>query len=136
MKNTIKIAITSMVLALLASVGFAVAHGYGGGGGPPPPPPKCSLPADEPGRVEALKSLSGFIVHTASVKLKAGDGDEKFVLVSNHADFSGAVTMPYTPTFNWTLSSGLGLKTVYLRYLNSCKLMPSRATSVSFLRLR
>lgn len=38
------------------------------------------------------------------------------MMISNNADFSGAVWETYSATKNWTLTSGSGTKTVYVKY--------------------
>ncbi len=41
------------------------------------------------------------------------------MMISNTADFAGAVWEPYTLTKQWTLSSGNGQKTVYVKFMDA-----------------
>ena len=54
---------------------------------------------------------------TTSVTLQLfGGPDAHTMAISNSADLAGASQVPYASTTAWTLSSGLGQKTVYARF--------------------
>jgi hypothetical protein len=91
----------------------------------------CTIGVTPPAGGFGVVSLSGSTVYNPAIQLGLSGGNAAFVQVSNHANFSSSMTYPYSATLNWTLSSGYGSKTVYVRYLNSCKTLPSATVSVT-----
>jgi hypothetical protein len=61
-------------------------------------------------------------------------GQATQIMVSNTPDFAGAVTMPWAQYVDWTLdtSSGTGLKTVYVRFIDSAGRTADSQDSIVF----
>lgn len=120
MKILLKTGAAFFAIALLSFVGFTVAHGYGGD--------QCKVAITPPAGGFAVNNLSGDEVTKQTIKLEfTAGGDASYVEVSNYANFSHSWTYDYQrgATASWTLLSGYGTKSVYVRYLNSCKALPS-----------
>lgn len=86
--------------------------GGGGGGGisyPNPTPPA--------GGFRMTINNAALQTTTTSVALQLfGGPDARTMAISNSADLAGASQIPYASTTAWTLSGGLGQKTVYARF--------------------
>jgi hypothetical protein len=92
---------------------------------------ECTLNVTPPVGGFSVTSLSGSSVIDPAIQLGLKGGNAAYVDVSNSLNFATYSEFAYSPTLNWTLSSGFGSKTVYVRYLNSCKALPSRIVSVT-----
>jgi lipopolysaccharide export system protein LptC len=60
------------------------------------------------------------ITNETSVKLGFNAKGAEFVMISNTSDFAGSVWEPYMPVKPWSLKDGAGLKTVYVKFKDSC----------------
>jgi hypothetical protein len=76
-------------------------------------------------------NLSGYSPQTPIINIQlSGGGNATFAEISNTSDYSSDFAFfPITPgaenLTQWSLAPGYGLRSVYIRYLNSCKAMPS-----------
>jgi hypothetical protein len=92
---------------------------------------QCTLTVTPPSGGFSVKSLSGLNVIDPAIQLGLNGGNAAYADVSNSSNFSTYTEFAYSSTVDWTLSSGFGSKTVYVRYLNSCKSLPSKTVSVT-----
>lgn len=94
-----------------SSGGGSSSGGGGGGGGLPsvitPGNPTISI---KEGAVESM-------VHDVTLTLSAVNATQ--MIISNREDFIGSAYEAYATTKSWTLASGLGKKTVYVKYKSS-----------------
>ncbi|MCG2694293.1 hypothetical protein L6259_03460, partial [Candidatus Parcubacteria bacterium] len=87
----------------------------GGGGGGGAPAPSVITPTNA--SISIAAGASENLGQEAQLTLNATNATQ--MLVSNNADFSGASWESYSASKTWTLSSGLGKKTVYVKYRSS-----------------
>ena len=85
--------------------------GGGGGGGPAPTIPSATSISINTGAAQT---------ETANVTLTLGATNASTMLISNKPDFSDATAwLTYAATKAWTLTSGAGVKTVYVKFRSS-----------------
>jgi len=80
--------------------------GGGGGGGDTTPPTNTSIKIN--GNVASTNNVN--------VQLTLGASGATLMTLSNSSDFSNAVWESYVTSKNWTLTSGAGIKTVYVKF--------------------
>lgn len=92
---------------------------------PPPPPPPSSPPGSGGGSVSYSAPTDPFVIinegaeetETREVALTLGvSGDATQMMISNLLDFEGADWENFTTIKFWTLTSGSGVKTVYVKF--------------------
>ncbi len=60
------------------------------------------------------------LTQETSIRLNFNAKGAEFVSVSNSTDFTDATWEPYSPSKPWALRDGAGLKTVYVKFKDSC----------------
>jgi len=99
----------SYAAATATSVSFTITASSGGGGAP-------AAPTNASVIINAGASCTATSATTLSLSVSSASD----VMVSNYADFSGASWVPHSATsMPWTLLSGDGTRTVYVRFKQS-----------------
>lgn len=104
---------TSTVTVSNISVPVRTTSGGGGGGGYIP---SFNAPA---GGFKVIINDNAAEATTTSVKLKLNGGSAAKMTISNTNDFSNLSQETYSNTKDWELSSGSGLKTVYVKFFDN-----------------
>ncbi|MFH1048084.1 MAG: hypothetical protein V1732_00280, partial [Patescibacteria group bacterium] len=107
--NLIIAAVFVLALGVIAvSGGFALAQ-YGGGYTPPSVSPTIT-------GISVVINGGASTTDTAETVLTLGATNAAMMAISNNADFSGGVWETYATSKSWTLTSGDGAKTVYVKF--------------------
>ncbi|MBU3924652.1 hypothetical protein KJ854_01815, partial [Patescibacteria group bacterium] len=110
--NLIIAAVFVLALGVIAvSGGFALAQ-YGGGYTPPSVSPTIT-------GISVVINGGASTTDTAETVLTLGATNAVMMAISNNADFSGGVWETYATSKSWTLTSGEGTKTVYVKFRDS-----------------
>ncbi len=108
------------VLAFALAIAFPAAAfaQYGGGGGGSISPPSVTPP---PGEAEVVVIINGGAKTTTNtrVTLSMPRTNANQMAISNSADFQNAAWQNYSSSLDWTLLTGLGSKTVYVKFRSS-----------------
>ena len=128
MNKFLKTGLVATAAVALSLVGFGEVFGYGGsGGGGSAPRANLNL---------------GFVINNGDLSTNStnvtltleGGISVTGVAISNTPDFDGSVVVPYQPLMPWTLASGIGEKTVYVKFFraNSNSNSPTLSDSIMF----
>ena len=100
----------------LPLAGVAFGYGGGGGGGGGWVAPSLTPPT---GGFSIIINDGALETDSQNVTLTLNGGpDAENMMVSNFSDFSGAVSETYQTVKDWTLTEGLGTRTVYVVFYN------------------
>jgi hypothetical protein len=83
---------------------------------------KASIKHDTEAPYPGILKINGgkTLTNETSVRLNFNAKSAEFVMVSNSNDFADAVWEPYNNTKPWSLRDGAGLKTVYVKFKDTC----------------
>lgn len=111
---------------MLVGTGVNAEVGYGGGGGGGGgADPNCFLALQAPAGGFSVQVSGGARTTTSNVQLTLNGGAATRMAISNDPSFDGVSSESYQTSRSWTLPAGLGSKTIYVRFYNSCGISSS-----------